>query len=255
MLTICSVSYHSAPYLWLNKSLLLGDYSKWLVAQNGPEENLTGFDVIPGVEKPKPKPGFVSQVSFHHGAALNKILDYVDSKYVLFLDPDFYLSVNVNKCLQHMQDKGLAAFGAPYYIEQGKTRIQEVPTVFCLFLDMDKVDRSKLNFSPDNLDNVIADTGYYSYKYLRTLNIDAVVPSYLGESPIKHTDKSLKDYNLTKLKNQFDTYFWQNKFFGAHCHMKLHLREGKPEELKERTTSHLMEVEKMIKRIRNIEGD
>src|SRR5262249_38250148 len=99
-LTICSVSYRSRPFLELNHDLVrrcnqAGPPFRWVVVENTPpgegdalEEGDARFDVKPGLPPPSQKKG---RNSYHHGLALNEALRHVTSRFVLVLDPDFYL--------------------------------------------------------------------------------------------------------------------------------------------------------------------
>jgi hypothetical protein len=157
LLTICTVSFESKRFLKLNWELssLLNCEQKltWLVAENSPScsnDSLklddSNFDVIPGANY---ETKVWASASYHHAAAMNKILPQIKTRYALFLDPDFYIIRKswIKDILDHMEANDLSFFGAPwhpkYYIKD-----RYFPCVHCLFIDLKKVPLNSLDFSP-----------------------------------------------------------------------------------------------------------
>jgi hypothetical protein len=237
-LTICSVSYHSGLHLQLNWELTTRAAGpvRWLVVQNGPPEPLDTFEVLPGVARPQlalPPDGTarVNGASYHHALALNSALGWLDSRFVLFLDPDFYIVPPLGELLDHMVRHELAFFGAPYAIDPARPRIQGFPCAFCMLVDGSRVDLRSLDFLPDaSRRDVMADTGYRIYShYVQTdqtgLRYEAVLPAAPSGTPWPHSTRRFAEWcgedalrGLTA-----DEYFWRDRPFGLHLHMKLHI--------------------------------
>ena len=138
-LTICSVSYHSGLHLAANFELTraLNGPVRWIVAQNGPAEELPSFTVVPGAAPPTaigPGNQNIKVASYHHAAGLNATLPHVTTRFALFLDPDFFVVPPLAKILDHMTGRGLAFFGAPYAIDPQKPRRQDFPSLFACSL-------------------------------------------------------------------------------------------------------------------------
>jgi hypothetical protein len=230
-LTICSVSFHSGLHLAANYELIRqasGDIA-WVVAQNGPEEQLPRFQVVPGAAPPSsigPGNQNIKIASYHHALGLNATIPHIKTRFALFLDPDFFIVPPLSLVLDHMQSQGLAFFGAPYAIDPNKRRRQDFPCAFCMFVDTQKVDIKTFDFLPDvsRLD-VMADTGFSIYTRYASAPLEVALPSYpSGSTEFRHTRRQLDEicpHEFTKATT--DAYFWRDKLFGIHLHMKLHI--------------------------------
>ncbi len=87
--------------------------------------------------------------SYHHAAALNLALPQVGSRFLLVLDPDFFVIRPgwIADCLHHMRAGGLMFFGAPWnYVSFRKWRY--FPCVHFLMIDLDQADRRRIDFTP-----------------------------------------------------------------------------------------------------------
>jgi hypothetical protein len=230
-LTICSVSFNSGLHLAANYELtreINGDV-RWVVAQNGPLEDLPRFDVISGTEPPKSIAAGNQNIkiaSYHHALGLNATLPHIKTRFALFLDPDFFVVPPLARVLDHMSSRGLAFFGAPYAIDPRKPRRQDFPCAFCMFVDTERVDISQFDFMPDvSRVDVMADTGFQIYTRYAAAPHDVVLPSYPpGSTAYRHTTRQLSDICPHQFaKASTDAYFWDDKLFGIHLHMKLHI--------------------------------
>ena len=199
-LTLCSVSFHSGQHLAANYDLtrqINGDV-RWLVAQNGPAEELPDFTIVPGAVAPtRIAQGNqnIKIASYHHALGLNALLPHVQTRYAVFMDPDFFIVPPLETVLRYMEQNGLAFFGAPYAIDPQKPRRQDFPCAFCMFVDTEKVDISKFDFMPDvsRLD-IMADTGFQIYTRYADSPHDVVLPSYPpGGVPFQHSTHKLSD--------------------------------------------------------------
>lgn len=161
-LTVCTVSFHSREYLELNlaltRSLNPSAPIAWLVIENTPhgadgrlDEESNGFVVAEGVD--------ASQTgkyggSYHHGAALDKALLHINTRFALVLDPDFFIirpgwAADV---IEHMMANDLAFFGVPWH-PRWYRKPRYFPCVHCMFIDMDQVAKEDITFLPDLLNN------------------------------------------------------------------------------------------------------
>lgn len=260
-LMICSVSFNSSEYLRLNRQLSTPTCD-WLVLKNNPKDIIPtpDFIVLDGTPRPEQMyDGFIGTASFHHAATFNKacvwLKENCKSRYILFLDPDFFIIPSLDKCINHMMKNNLAFFGAPYTIDLNKPRIQEFPVAFCMFVDTQQVDIGTFDFTPTSEPNpvVMKDTGYkiYSKYALSYIGYEAVLPSYDKDSGFKYTNKNILNTYGLHSQQRMDQYFWNDKLFGLHFHAKLHLRNEK--EVAIQSAMQTNEVKKIIKYVRSID--
>lgn len=153
-LTICTVSYKSASLLDLNMTLTreLNPASRlrWLVVDNNNDFSKNGiydFELIQGdacLNQGK------LRGSYHHAQALNKALKQVTSRYVLVLDPDFFILRKnwVRELIAHVSFNNISLLGAPYYPNLTWKR-RYVPAAYCMFIDLEKISKDKLDFTPE----------------------------------------------------------------------------------------------------------
>lgn len=230
-LTICSVSYHSRRHLALNYELTrqTSDNFRWLVVQNGPAEELPNFSVIPGANRPTAIPTgnpAIKAVSYHHAMGLNLALPHIRSRFAAFMDPDFFIVPPLAEVLDYMDHRGLAFFGAPYAIDPNKRRRQDFPCAFCMFVDTTKIDIARFNFLPDSArTDIMADTGFHIYTRYAEQPHDIALPSFLGPTPYRHSRRQLSDVCSDRLtRSTTDAYFLEDRLWGIHLHMKLHVQ-------------------------------
>lgn len=159
-LTICLVSFNSQDYLKLNwqltNQLNQNPNWQWVVVDNTPPAANVTLDladprctIVPGVEPDMTKLASY-RGSYHHAAGLNKALSYVNTRFALILDPDFYIVREnwVEDVLAHMVQHNLSFFGVPWHPRwQGKYRY--FPCVHCLFIDLEKIPVASLDFMPE----------------------------------------------------------------------------------------------------------
>lgn len=91
--------------------------------------------------------------NYHHGVALNKILHKINSRFVLFIDPDFYIVRKgwIPEILTYMQQQKLAFWGVPWH-PKWYMKYRYFPCVHCLFIDLDQIPLKGLNLMPDTLE-------------------------------------------------------------------------------------------------------
>jgi hypothetical protein len=157
-LTICTVSFNSATCLDLNYKLteMLNPSAPvhWIVADNSlsgfrlvlsPEHGR--FQIVEGATFPDNQ---YAAASYHHAAAMNKTLQEVRTRFLLVLDPDFFIVRRnwIGDVTRHMVTNGLSFFGAPWHPSTFK-KWRYFPCVHCMFIDLERVPRETLDFSPD----------------------------------------------------------------------------------------------------------
>lgn len=155
-ITVCSV-YHSPTTKVLvdfnyefvkkqNQDVMI----RSLVADNSPIplKNDKLYAVIKGVEFPTDVRSFYG-APYHHGRAINKLLPYIKTRFVLFLDPDVFLVSPhpIHTVIDLMTKNNLAFFGIPWHpiIHSGKIRY--FPATHAFFVDREKIE-GELDFEP-----------------------------------------------------------------------------------------------------------
>jgi hypothetical protein len=153
-LTICTVSFHNARHIALNWELVAAlnknaAQIKWIVAENTPVGDRDRLDfsdpryrVILGAP-PNVK------VSYHHTEGLHRALELVTTRYLLILDPDFYI-VRPNwwdEVRAHLSARKVAFFGSPWH-PKFTDKYRYFPAVHCMFIDLAKVNLGDLDFRP-----------------------------------------------------------------------------------------------------------
>ena len=98
-LTICSVSFRNRSHLLLNQAvsqtLNPSTRLQWKIAENTPsaeaQQRLNPTAEMTILEGYQVAPHEVMPPNYHHALGLNEVLRHLDSRYVLILDPDFYI--------------------------------------------------------------------------------------------------------------------------------------------------------------------
>jgi hypothetical protein len=156
-LTIGCVSYKSASYVALNQRLtrFLNPATpvQWIVVTNDTKKpariapQLASDTVLFGrvpvdrsLDFPKGR---------HHAAGLHHIIERVATRFLLVLDPDFFIVRRnwIADCLEHMEVHGLSFFGAAHHPRRA-AKYRYFPSVMCTFVDLDRVNRRDLDFNP-----------------------------------------------------------------------------------------------------------
>lgn len=156
-LTICTVSYRSASMLNLNLILTreLNPFAnfRWLVVDNAGDfdgrlltdmQEVTLISGDPCLNQGKFKG------SYHHAQALNKAMRLISTRYLMVIDPDFFLFQKdwIKEILAYMSENGLSFWGAPYYPDLTWKR-RYFPTVSCMLIDLQRIPLAALDFTPE----------------------------------------------------------------------------------------------------------
>lgn len=153
-LTICSVSFGCRLYLDLNWRLTRRTNPQarinWLVMDNameGDEERMPDTDGRFRILAGFPREGW--RPNCHHARALNELIKRVETRFLLILDPDFFILREqwMEEVLNHMDATGLCFFGAQWHPD-AYWKPRYFPAPHCMFIDLGKVDRDALDFMP-----------------------------------------------------------------------------------------------------------
>ncbi|HEY0220782.1 MAG TPA: hypothetical protein VGC58_01010, partial [Candidatus Paceibacterota bacterium] len=115
--------------------------------------------------------GDVAGASYHHASGLNLALKEVKTRFVLILDPDFFIIRKnwIEDVLEYMTKNELVFFGAPYNPKR-YMKYRYFPCIHCMFIDLDKVSKSSLDFSPQ-YDKAILSSGREKVKQTQSSNL------------------------------------------------------------------------------------
>tara|TARA_R100000008_G_scaffold85460_1_gene75459 strand:+ start:5481 stop:7484 length:2004 start_codon:yes stop_codon:yes gene_type:complete len=248
-ITIVSAAWNCTQFIksnWKSMSHYNTKDLKWLIVNNTPAkkleelEGIENFTIINGISQKYvkvPKKNRAIHVgSWHHAAGLNKSLEHINTRYALFLDPDFYISPPLETIINHMNDNGLAFFGTPYAIDGSTRPSSTFPCVYCLFVDTKMVDMSKFDFTPQPTDLYKGDTGTkvyldhldFPYESVSQSVADKNVRRILKEHPEREynfTESTMQNtYQLEPPSQAKNIYFWKDCLFGIHVRMKIKSR-------------------------------
>jgi hypothetical protein len=154
-ITVCSVSFNHAEHLRLNQNLADNLNRNphrsifWIIGENSPDDSRSklasdeqGLQVIPG-----PKGAY--KPNLHHALSLNSCVELVGTRYLLVLDPDFYIIRDnwADSVISYMMENDLAFFGVPWHPKY-TSKYRYFPCVHCMFVDLRKVPANELDFRP-----------------------------------------------------------------------------------------------------------
>ncbi len=152
-MSIVSVKFGSK--LWLEQNLELirrlnpNAHYDFFVVNNDSDPSFKPpleIKVLPGV--PRALQG--DKGSYHHAAALNSALPFVKTRFLLILDPDFYVirSNWIEAVIDNMESRGLACFGSVWH-PRWTYQYRYFPSVHFMLLDLEKIPLETLDFAPD----------------------------------------------------------------------------------------------------------
>ncbi len=152
-LTIVIVSYQSGEFIRQNIELINGINSsriaKIIIVDNAHESldakiDLPNTIVISGAHRCDGE-----TASDHHHAGIQLGINHVESKYLLILDPDFYIIRKewIQDILSFMQSQNIAILGAPWH-PQHFVKWRYFPCSHCLFIDTEKIPICEVDLSP-----------------------------------------------------------------------------------------------------------
>ncbi|OGF77247.1 hypothetical protein A3H04_00800 [Candidatus Giovannonibacteria bacterium RIFCSPLOWO2_12_FULL_43_11c] len=156
-LTICTVSYGHKKLIEANIDLFKKYNSEvdvsWIIVENA-SQNMDRFeigkfsnvDVLSGLERHESR---IASGSYHHASGLNIAVKEAKTRFVLVLDPDFFI-INKNwaaDVINHMKENDLVFFGVPYNPKR-YLKYRYFPCIHCLFIDTEKISKNEINFAP-----------------------------------------------------------------------------------------------------------
>ena len=148
-----SVLYRNRSFFALNHRLTQALNSdteyRWLVADNELGKNtISGqrpLTIIDGVERPKTR----DRGSLHHARALQKCLARVDTRFVLAMDPDFFVLQRhwLGRIVSHAIEHDIAFFGSCWH-PRWYYQYRYFPSAHFMLIDLAKVRVESIDFLP-----------------------------------------------------------------------------------------------------------
>jgi GT2 family glycosyltransferase len=102
------------------------------------------------MQGPTHKKRLYGSASYHHGEGLNLCISNIKTRFLLVLDPDFYIVMHnwIRKVVSYMQEENIAILGVPWHPYRYR-KWRYFPAVHCTFFDLSKVSKDILDFRPD----------------------------------------------------------------------------------------------------------
>lgn len=160
-LTICSAVYDEHSVSCLEKNLELtanlnprADYC-WLIAINNSNMNIgdrlarESVELIQGVVDVQKSIPISAAGSYQHGSSLNILTMTARTRFVLILDPDFYVvrKTWIKEFIEYALSSELQYIGAPWH-PRWYSKYRYFPCTHFLFLDGSCIDFQALDFRP-----------------------------------------------------------------------------------------------------------
>ena len=160
--TICSVSYNSSQFIQLNEDLIIQlnknkDFN-WIIVENSPamsnnSVNLSNknIKVIQGLRDNTYNAEHWAPHSLHHAKGLNIALKYVNTRYLIVMDPDFFVVLKdwMKIITKFMTRNNISIFGAPWN-PKWSYKYRYFPSPHFTVYDLKKIPLKGLNFLPGN---------------------------------------------------------------------------------------------------------
>ncbi len=133
----------------LTQALNIGTAYRWLLADNELSGNAVSgkhdLTIIDGVERTETR----DRGSLHHARALQKCLDRVETRFVLAMDPDFFVLQQhwLKRIVAYAEKNDLAFFGSGWH-PRWSYQYRYFPCVHFMLIDLEKVPAGEINFLP-----------------------------------------------------------------------------------------------------------
>ncbi len=153
MLSIVSVKFGSSVWLEQNLELIRrlnpDLHYDFFVVNNDSDPNFKPspeIQVLPAV----PRVLHGDKGSYHHATALNSALPLIKTRFLLILDPDFYvIQPNwIGALIDNMKSQSLACFGSTWH-PRWTYQYRYFPSVHFMLFDLEKIPLEVLDFTPD----------------------------------------------------------------------------------------------------------
>ncbi|MFO0747940.1 MAG: hypothetical protein U1F43_20110 [Myxococcota bacterium] len=141
---------------WLNgEHAGAANVTKWLVVDNRVGDGEAGaraeggwpdgVTVIPGAARTDAR----DAGSRHHADGLHCGLAHVRTRFVLVLDPDFYVLIDgwIERVVAHAEARGLALFGSAWH-PRWTSQFRNFPSIHCLLVDGRRLPFERLDLRP-----------------------------------------------------------------------------------------------------------
>ena len=167
---------------------------------------------------------------WHHAIGLNNcLIDEIDSRFLLSLDPDCFIMSPISKSIQYILDNKLTFFGTPLASDTGNVvsgtdDFVNKPYATGMFIDLKKFDLKNIDYSPAftsmqsriKYGNVNNRVGFRLFEHFKLKNYEGLKLC----SPSKcDSCKSILGKDNSFAENY---YFDDNLFWGFHIHMNKH---------------------------------
>jgi len=156
-LTICTVSTDETEHINLNyaltKFLNKENKPRWIIVENEMhnsnrlKSNRENFTVLKGLDENLKKELRVPNLE--HGIALNRSLHNIKTRFVLVIDPDYFIIYPnwIEKILSYIQENNISIMGVPWH-PKWNMKYRYFPCNHCMFIDTSKVDLKTIDFRP-----------------------------------------------------------------------------------------------------------
>ena len=180
ILTVISYDRH---YFNLNYEITkkLNDYShNWIVVENYSKDKHGAFDpdkkitkieednikYVEGIDQDSLNVRVIKkknlsyslnpQRSIFHSKGLSLGLKNSNSKYLLIIDPDFFVIRKnwIKNIIEYMEEKNIDLFSSPYHPVKDWTK-PFTPCVYFMILNTEKINKNKLNFNPPEINEIL----------------------------------------------------------------------------------------------------
>ena len=96
------------------------------------------------------------QRSIFHSKGLSLGLKNSNSKYLLIIDPDFFVIRKnwIKNIIEYMEEKNIDLFSSPYHPVKDWTK-PFTPCVYFMILNTEKINKNKLNFNPPEINEIL----------------------------------------------------------------------------------------------------
>lgn len=266
-LSIVSVCNEYAEYLNLNREISTKSLDipwTWTVAfyeepRIGSRKLHKSFEKRPFIQTKGVKVDGVAPNSTEHGENLNKLVRYVREKhnprFLLALDPDFFIFGNLQKIINLMIEYKISVFGAPY-AESSTPLFRNVPVGFCMLFDREKFDEIDFSTGYGTYPNpdLYPDIGYEMYNKIKQRdNYGMVLPIVRNDCNFLHMTKGLKELGFVydnepnEVGTKIDEYFhFDHDFWGIHTRGKFNQNRNKNRERIEKQLKVVRDLQKFL---------
>ena len=215
--TIVTVAFDNAEYLIQNAAFVRyfnrGDLPRWIIVDNSPKPLIwaglpSWIEVVPGVSPVRGR----DRGSLHHAMGLEEGLRHVHTRYVLLMDPDFYVIRKhwLIDLAQHISQRRLALFGSMWH-PKWHYQYRYFPSVHFMWIDGGQLPLESIDLKPRihvdlwwRLINQgiwpmpvrktlqvmrIRDTGWSLYQRVRgipTLAYECLIPHFVPDGSLRY---------------------------------------------------------------------